>query len=67
MLDLGEAELERIPLLAGHEPELARHPLAGLLRQISQTLGDRAQLRPQLVDELTERERAVATGLGHRR
>ena len=67
MLDLGEPELQRVPLGSGHEPELARHPLAGLLRQISQALSARAQLHPQLVHELTERERAVATGLEHRR
>ncbi len=56
VLELREPERELVVLLPGHEPELARDALAGLLRQVAELLDAGAQLRRQLVDELPERE-----------
>src|SRR5688500_12758018 len=64
MLDLREPQLERVPLLARHEAELAGKPIARLLREIAEPLDARPQLGAQLLHELTKDEAAVAIG-GH--
>ena len=65
MLELGQPKLDGLELLAADEAELARDPLAGLLRQVGQLVDAEAQLRSQLVDELTEREDAAVIWPGH--
>ena len=59
MLELREAELDRLELLAAREPELVREPFAGLVRQLAELLDAVAELRAELLDELTERKGAV--------
>ena len=56
MLELGEAELQCLELLVRHELELAGEPVACLLRQVAELLDARAELRRELLDELTKRE-----------
>jgi len=59
VLDLRDPELERGELLARDETELARDPVARLLRQVPELAGARTKLRAELLDELPEREARV--------
>ncbi len=59
MLDLRDPELERGELLARDETELARDPVARLLRQVAELPSARTKLRAELLDELPEREARV--------
>ena len=50
MLELRQPELERVELLARHEPELAGEEVAGLVRHLAELLDAAAQLRAELLE-----------------
>ena len=64
MLDLGEAQLELVELLAAHEPELGEEALQTLARPLGEARSVAAPADHSLLDQLTSLVATQAASLG---